>query len=186
MENRSRASIELDAWDEAYRRVENYLHACGVAPRLLLTELAMAVIEEAQRRATQTPDEHPVMISMRVALERLAAGIEDNGSESARGSEEQLRARGRLALATSGAAPRWASHVLSGQTSAAELRACYDDRPLQSGPEIRLSKLPPAPLEFAFGDDEDMPIAPWRVPVSGLAVVLGVVGAMGAAWAASH
>lgn len=178
---------EIDDWDQAYRRVESYLQACGVTPRLVLTELAVDLIERArQRAAVSDTGERPVTLAMRQLFAQMTDGF-GRAIPIDRGTDEQLRARGRLALATSDAAPRWAQLLQEKSNDLAELQQCFDARPLQPGPELRLSKLPPAPIEYAFADNEDDPaLGRWRVPVAALALAISLVGAMGAAWAVTH
>jgi len=178
---------EIDEWDQAYRRVESYLQACGVSPRLLLSEWAVDVIERARRRAQDEPSgEHPVTLAMRELFAQMTEGF-GRALLVASAHDDHLRARGRLALATSGAAPEWAKLMVEKKAELVELQPCFDARPLQAGPEIRLSKLPPAPIEYAFSDnDDETTAAPWRIPVTALALALSLVGAMGAAWAVSH
>lgn len=178
---------EMDEWDLAYRRVENYLQACGVAPRLVLTELAVSLIERVRTRAVFSPTrEAPVTLAMRELFAQMTEGF-DRAIPADRGTDAQQRARGRLALATSGAAPQWAQLLHEKNADVAQLQQCFDARPLQPGPELRLSKLPPAPIEYAFGDNEDEPVlGRWRVPVAAMALAISLVGAMGAAWAVTH
>jgi hypothetical protein len=181
-------SQPLDQWDAAYRRTESYLQACGVEPRILLTEIAMKTVDEARKRAANDRShEHPVTLTMGVLLERMAAGFSAAFEDEVR-LQDQLRARGRLALATSGEAPRWARRLLDQQRGREESFGAYlQDRPLQPGPEMRLSKMPPARIEFAFGDnDEDPPLAAQRMPISALALAICVIGTVGAAWAVTH
>lgn len=180
-------SESVDEWDVAYRRVESYLQACGVAPRLALTELAVKIIEQARgERAAHADSQPPIAVAMRVMFAEMAKSFAA-GSPDDRLPDAFWRARGRLSFATAGAAPEWAKAVSERAPNESEVPRSWLEQPLQTGPELRLSKLPPAQIEYAFGDNDDVPdYAGRRIPIAAVALAMSVVGVMGAAWAATH
>jgi hypothetical protein len=180
------ATPSIDPWDEAFRRVESYLHACRVSPRIRLTEVAIGIVDEARRRAADGSGQHPVALAMEVLKQRMATTFRAAFAEQPE-REDLVRARGRLGLMMTGAPEQWAGFLQRAQPCSPELAHDLAEQPLQAGPELRLSKMPPAKIEFGFVDDDEelAPAGRW-VPVPALAVSVVALGLMGAAWAATH
>ena len=175
------------AWDEAFLRVESYLRAHHLESRVLLNKLATDIIREAQATGGQNPGDEPVVLAMRVTHARIGAWF-SLSSKEADWSNERVRARGRLAMLLSNLAARWPNSFLSGPPVEPELSAALGSGRLMSGPELRLSNMPPAPLEFGFDDYGDP-----RLPKKDAGLFLRaavpwvlLVGLFGVAWAASH
>jgi hypothetical protein len=173
------------AWDEAFVRVQSYLHAHRLKSLLQLTQLTTEVIAEARGIAPNCPNVPPVTLAMQVLQRRMGEWFQSN-IEGGSWLDDRFRARGRLAVLLSDIVTVWPEQFLSPQLASAEAKAALQISELQPGPEVRLSKMPPAELEFGFGDQDETPeVGRWAVhPAVGMCVVL--VGAMGAAWAATH
>jgi hypothetical protein len=173
-------------WDEAFLRVESYLHAHRIESRLLVSELATSIIEEARRDAETQPDEPPVRLAMEVLQRRMAAWFRDVFQEDS-WKEEHSRRRGRLALVLTDMPSSWANDFLAERPLPGALTERLNEVALQPGPELRLSKMPPAPLEFALGDNEDAPTTlSRRAPWAAVTVWILAAGAMGVAWATTR
>ena len=176
----------LSPWDEAFVRVESYLHAHQIESRLVLSQLASSIIDEARGLAVEQPDEPPVRLAMEVVHRRMGEWF-GKTLEEGNWTEEQFRARGRLALVMTNMSNSWADGFLSNDRISPQLVERLKDSTLQAGPEMRLSKMPPAPLEFAFGDGEDSPesVSRWSA-FPALLITALVAGAVGAAWATTR
>ena len=180
------STLPQSAWDEAFLRVESYLHAHQIESRLLLTSLTTSIIEEAREGAKDQPDAHPVELSMNVVHQRMSGWFKEAFGEG-NWNEQQFRARGRLSLVMTDMASSWAQQFLSSDRVQPDLAQRLNEAALQSGPELRLSKMPPAPIEFGFSDsDEGSPAVSRWAPIPAIAIWIVVAGAMGAAWAATH
>ena len=175
------------AWDEAFLRVESYLHAHHLESRVLLNQLASDIIREARERVNGNLSLEPVATAMAITHERIgtwltAAGILGDWSE------EKVRARGRLALVLADLPGRWANYFLSPGPLPAPLVSALTSGVLRPGPELRLSNMAPAPLEFGFEETgqarsrEGKAAAVFRAAAGWLAII----GLYGAAWAAAH
>jgi hypothetical protein len=175
------------AWDEAFLRVESYLHAHHLESRTLLNQLATEIIAEARARARARGTEEPVAIAMEVTHARIGAWFARAGCESG-WAHERDRAHGRLALVIANLPGRWSNHFLSAEPVPPELAATMAAFQFQPGPELRFSNMPPAPLEFGF-DETDGPQAAqhgaWLLVRAGSSWLIAV-GLIGVAWAASH
>ena len=175
------------AWDEAFLRVESYLHAHQVESRVLLNQLVLGIIREAGARAGANPREDPVVAAMAVTHARIGAWLARAGY-AGDWSDERVRAGGRLALVLADLPESWAQCFLSSGPVPPALVTALATGVLQSGPALCFSNMAAAPLEFSFADHSD----PNKLKNGGWAHMraaagwLAIVGLYGAAWAASH
>jgi hypothetical protein len=175
------------AWDEAFLRVESYLRAHHLESRVRLNQITTEIIHEAHQQSLANPDAEPVAVAMRCTHARIGAWFSHAG-HNGDWSDERVRARGRLALVLKELPGRAANCFLSNDPGPSELPAVIASAVLRPGPELHLSNMPPAPLEFGFDEPSD----PSTAKKSGWASVreaagwIALVGIYGAAWAASH
>lgn len=175
------------AWDEAFLRVESYLRAHHVESRVVLNQLATEIIRDARDRALLSPNEEPVVAAMQATQARMGAWFARAGN-TGDWSDERVRARGRLSLVLGESPVRRQNCFLSLEEVPAEVAASLAAGVLRPNPELQLSNMPPAPLEFGFND----PVNPSIAQKSGWATMreaagwIALVGIYGAAWAASH
>lgn len=175
------------SWDEAFLRVESYLRAHHLESRVLLNQLATRIIAETKPLAEGRPAGEIVTLAMGVAQARIGAWFAEVFGEG-EGSDERLRARGRLALVLTDLPGRWSQHFLSTGPLPPELISAMRTCAFQPGPELRFTNMPPSAIDFAFGEssDPDRP-AFQRAPFLRAATSwLVLVGLLGMAWAASH
>jgi hypothetical protein len=177
-----------EPWDEAFLRVESYLHAHHIESRVLLNRLATEVIEEARCSASDRPGVPPVKLAMETVHRRMAHWFRTVFTEG-NWKEERFRARGRLALVMTDTPSKSPQAFLSNEPVAPEFAAQMQQSTLQPGPEVRLSNMAPAKLEFAFGDNDEKEKAPglgrWAA-YPALAVSVLIVSAMAYAWTSTH
>lgn len=147
-------SLADPAWDDAFLRVESYLRAHRLESRELLNRLASSIIREARHQSASQPTLAPVEIAMKVTHERIGTWFSKVYPE-ADWSHERQRTNGRLALVMADLPGKWSNHFLADDTVPAELSDGMTAFSLQSGPELRFSNMPPAPLEFGFDDASD-------------------------------
>ena len=172
------------AWDEAFLRVESYLRAHHLEGRVLLNQVVADIIREARGQNSAEP---PVTVAMRVMHARTGNWFVRAG-HTGDWSDARIRQQGRLALVLGNVPERWGNYFLSGEPPPPELAAALASGVLQSGPELRFSNMPPAPLEFGFIEPDDLNSikrSSWLI-VREAAGWLSVVGLFGVAWAASH
>ena len=182
------APVPVDpAWDEAFLRVESYLRAHHLESRVLLNQITAEIIREARQRALVHPGEEPVVAAMHATHARIGAWFASTG-HGGDWSDERVRARGRLALVLEDLPGRRANCFLSNEPIPSDHSAALVAGVLQPGPELRLSNMPAAPLEFGF-DEPAEASSPNRGGWSTIREAAGwiaIVGVYGAAWAASH
>jgi hypothetical protein len=175
------------AWDEAFLRVEGYLCSYGLESRVLLNQITASIIEAARARAREGDTTEPVPLAMEITHARIGEWFARTG-QPIDWADERMRARGRLALVFADLPGRWANHFLSPEPVPPELASRLTLFQLLSSPEMRVSAMPPATLEFGFLES-DTPRPPNRrfwPPFRALISWMLIVGFFGIAWAASH
>lgn len=139
---------ELDAWDDAFEKVENYFRAHRIQSKMLLSDLVPNVLNEAFELHLKDKTQDPVLLSAEAAnrmLEdwfRLLVG-EDSGNDVNIGS------RGRLALLLTDAPYRWAKYMLRPRSELPdefieEFCASY----IQAGPDMDPTSMVPQPIDL--------------------------------------
>lgn len=175
------------AWDEAFLRVESYLLAHHLDSRVQLNHLTADIIRDARTRVSDDPAVAPVVAAMQALQGRIGAWFARAGN-TGDWSDERVRARARLALLTAELPGHRADFFLTTGRVPPQLATALAAGALVPGPELRLSSMPPAPLEFGFSDPAE-PAVPGRSGWTRLREAAGwlsIVGLFGAAWAASH
>jgi hypothetical protein len=134
-------------WDEAFLRVESYLRAHHIDSRLLLVQLTSEILAEARRIAAQELGTAPVTIAMRVAHARIGEWFVRALNEGD-WADERFRARGRLALLMAKLPQTAPEKFLSPEPLDAGVAEKLRGAKLHPGPELSLTPMPPATLEF--------------------------------------
>jgi len=176
------------AWDEAFLRVQSYLQAYGLESPVLLNPITAGIIRQAQTQAASSGQgEAPVMLAMAVTQAHIGEWFTRAG-QNLDWTNERMRAQGRLALIFADLPGRWANHFLSQEPAPAELVAAMASSQLLPGPELRLSNMPTAPLQFGFSESGDPLLvrAKMWLPLRAMVSWLMIVGIFGVAWAAGH
>jgi len=184
--SRPRISLE-ERWDEAFLRVESYLHAHGVQSPLMVNRIATQAMQEARAAAKEIPDPEPVTLAMSALQDAMTHWYRTVLGE-AELPEEAMRAKGRLALVMARNQPGWSQQFLATDSIHPDLAAGLREAQLQPGPEVYLTNMPPAPLEFIInpGEKSDAPGYKGHGLIQAAALWVLVLGALGAAWAATH
>lgn len=174
------------AWEEAFLRVESYLRAHRIESRVLLNQRVAEIIGSARVLAQEQPEVPPVTLAMQVAHARIgewlarAAGVSD-------WTDGRVRARGRLALLLADVPGRCPEQFLTGQTPE-DVRVAMVTAELEPGPEVRLSRMPNAPLEFPLAAvvEENWVTFNRSAFLRGVTSWVLVAGLLGAAWYATR
>lgn len=170
-------------WDEAFLRVESYLRAHHIESRVLLNKLTAEIVDAARAVAVMQPDESAVTLAMQVAHARIGEWMVEALGEGD-WTDGHFRARGRLALLLADVPGRCPERFLSLQDLAPEVARAMRAGQLEPGPELRLSRMPSAPLEFPRVDS----VGETWVTFSRSAFVRGatswllIAGVVGLAW----
>ena len=142
------APVPVNAeWDDAFLRVESYLRAHQLDSRVLLNQLTTEILAAARALAAEHPHEAPVTLALQVAHARIGEWLVHALGEGD-WADERFRARGRLAILMAQVPEKCPERFLSHNELPAELRERLAAAALQPGPELRLTRMPSAPLEF--------------------------------------
>ena len=176
-----------ERWDDAFLRVESYLHAHGIRSPMIVNRIATQTVDEARQAAVADPAAEPVALAMAKLQQAMAHWYRTVLGEQDL-PEEVLRAKGRLALVMNRSEPGWTQQFLATDSVHPELAMALREARLQPGPEVQLTNMPPAPLEFMINPDERSTAPGLRGHglVQAAALWVFILGALGAAWAASH
>lgn len=142
------AEVPVNAeWDEAFLRVESYLRAHQIESRVLLNRLTTDIVVAARALASEHPGEPPVTLAIQVAHARIGEWLVHT-LEGGDWTDGRFRARGRLALLMADIPQRCPELFLGSEELPPELQVRMRSARLAAGPEMRLTPMPPSPLEF--------------------------------------
>lgn len=184
----SPAAIPATAeWDEAFLRVESHLRAYRIESRVRLNQLASEIINDARAMAVQHPDEAPVTLAMQITHARIGGWLVQALGEGD-WADERFRARGRLAILMAEIPRRCPELFLSNEKLPAEVELRMRSAYLRPGPNVRLSSMRSAPLDFPLGAYVDQK---WRelsraVVLRSVTVWCALFGLLSLAWFATR
>jgi hypothetical protein len=138
-------------WDEAFSRVESYLRAHRIESRVLLNQLATDILTDARTLALEHPQEPPVTLALQVTHARIGEWLVHALGEGD-WADERFRARGRLAILMANIPRQCPEHFLTHENLPAEVERGLATAELQSGPELKLARMPSAELEFPLAE----------------------------------
>jgi hypothetical protein len=148
----------LDLWNEAARRLEDYLRAHRVRDRERLIRLNLELLDEAHRRHATDPARPPLDVTMELAADRIEAWFSRLADETAP-PDSQLAARARGAWFASGLHREWPTAFLDPAPPAA-LVAAVRSVSMQAGPALEFSSLIRA--EVDYGAMENLAEGTWQ------------------------
>lgn len=150
--------MNLDAWNPAALRLEDYLRAHRVHDRTHLLRLNLLLLEESRALHLAQPQRTPLDVTMTLATTRIEEWFSRLADETA-APDPQLAARGRAAWFASGLHRQWPSAFLA-PDSPAELLAAVRSASLQAGPALEFSSL--LRTEVDYGPMEELAGGTWQ------------------------
>ena len=177
------ATGTMEAWNEAYVRVEDYLRAHRIHNRLHQSRLILRLLERAARRHEQDPSLHPTTLAVAETELLMDAWFGEMLGE--RGlPHERMAIDGRVALALCDGPQRWPYAFLDERNIPPEFRDAMQSGVIRAGPDLAVSSMVPrqidlGPIPEAAGETfetlERWPIlrtlALWALLAGALAVV---------------
>jgi hypothetical protein len=181
------SSITSPTWDEAFLRVESYLRAYGLESRVRLNQITSEVIQEAQAYWRGGAEPSPITLSMQLARDRIDAWLAKI-ELAPEPTGEKTGADARVALILADLPGRWASYFLSAHALPEEFVNSLNSTRVLPTPEMRISNMPPAPLEFVGAESAIPERSAWSSSAFSKAALgwIFILGFFSAAWAASH
>ena len=139
---------ELDAWDDAFEKVENYLRAHRFQSKVLLSEMVPEILERALEKHQQDPTQDPVKLASHEADLKLEEWFAELISDEV-DTDVSTGARGRLALLLMDAPYKWPHYMLRPRSELPdefieEFCKCY----LKAGPDMDPRSMLPQPIDL--------------------------------------
>jgi hypothetical protein len=137
----------VEAWNEAYVRLEDYLRAHRIHYRLHQPRLILAILENAARRHAADPSLDPTVLAAE-EIERLmddwfANVLDERGQPHAR-----IAVDGRVALLLCDGPRRWPSAFLDEQHVPEEFVLAMRASSIRAGPDLEVSSMVARPIDF--------------------------------------
>lgn len=139
---------ELELWDDAFEKVENYLRAHRIQSKVVLAEFVPEILARAHEKHRLDPSQDPVGLASHEADHLLENWFKELTGDSTQG-EVEAGARGRLALLLMDAPRRWPQFMLRPRHDlpeefVEEFRRSY----LKAGPDMDPTHMVPQPIDL--------------------------------------
>ncbi|MCZ6674967.1 MAG: hypothetical protein O7C75_18710 [Verrucomicrobia bacterium] len=139
---------ELEAWDDAFEKVENYLRAHRFQSKVLLAEFVPEILARAHEKYRLDPSQDPVKLASREADLKLEGWFEELISDSV-DFGVSTGARGRLALLLMDAPTRWPQYMLRPRSELPdEFVEEFCRSYLKAGPDMDPTHMLPRPIDL--------------------------------------
>lgn len=137
----------LDAWNDAYVRVEDYLRAHRIHNRLHSSRLILKILERAARRHALDPTIEPTTLAAEETEQMM-----DRWFANALGVREQPHERiavdGRVALLLCDGPQKWSDAFLDEEKMPEEFAHSMQTGALTAGPDMAVSSMVPRPIDL--------------------------------------
>ena len=137
----------LEAWNNAYVRVEDYLRAHRIQNRLHSSRLILKILEQAAVRHAADPTLDPTTIAAEeteAMMDRWFAEILDERDQP----HERIAVDGRVALLLCDGPQKWPYAFLETQQVPAEFIQSMRAGALAAGPDMAVSSMVPRPIDL--------------------------------------
>jgi hypothetical protein len=137
----------VEAWNEAYVRMEDYLRAHRIHYRLHQPRLIRTILERAAGRHAADPTLEPIVLAAEeielLMDEWFAAVLDERGQPHAR-----IAVDGRVALLLCDGPQRWPSAFLDEQNVPGEFVQAMRASSIKAGPDLEVSSMVARPIDF--------------------------------------
>lgn len=141
------AGRPLEEWNNAYSKVESYLHALRVRNKVLLGQLVALVLERAVQRSAGEPGRSATELAVE-EMDRLVNEWFAQVLQAPPAGAEMLSTRGRMALLLADMPGQWQDQFLRPGPWPDEFVVAMRDSYLRAGPNFQLAQMTPRPLDL--------------------------------------
>ncbi len=137
----------MDAWNEAYVRIEDYLRAHRIHNRLHQSRLIQTILERAARRHEANPALNPTALAaeeMDELMQRWFAAALGGGDPGG----ERIAAEGRLALLLCDGSEKWPYAFLDERVIPPDFGQAMRTGVIEAGPDMAVSSMVPRPIDL--------------------------------------
>jgi len=137
----------LEAWNDAYVRVEDYLRAHRIHNRLHQSRLILRILERAAQRHEAHPELAPTTLAAEEA-ERMMDGWFGEVLGEKDLPHERIAVTGRLALLLTDGAERNPYAFLDEEHIPPEFARALQQSSMEAGPDLAVSSMVPRPIDL--------------------------------------
>lgn len=137
----------LEAWNNAYVRVEDYLRAHRIHNRLHSSRLILRILERAAMRHAANPSLDPTMLAAEeteAMMDRWFAEILDERDQP----HERIAVDGRVALLLCDGPQKWPYAFLEDRQVPEDFVQAMRAGALAAGPDMAVSSMVPRPIDL--------------------------------------
>jgi hypothetical protein len=173
---------EIDEWNDAYEKLENYLRAHGVESQLYRAQLITTILGRVNDREGGHPVTSPIsalaIIETNLLLNEWFSIIMN---QPVKMDGKYAKVDGRVALYLCNSSTRWPYAFLQTHHVPPEMAAAMRDGLMHTGPELQVSSMVPRPIDLgrlpSIADDAFTALhrAPLIKTLIGWAIFLGVL-----------
>ena len=143
------ATGTMEAWNEAYVRVENYLRAHRIHNRLHSSRLIQKILERAARRHAENPLLDPTTLAAEETETMMDLWFAD--VLDARGHpHERIAVDGRVALLLSDGPEKWPYAFLDEERIPDDFARAMRQGVIAAGPDMAVSSMVPRPIDLGL------------------------------------
>jgi hypothetical protein len=137
----------MEAWNDAYVRVEDYLRAHRIHNRLHSSRLVLQILERAARRHAENPKLDPTALAaeeIEAEMDRWFAIALDERDQP----HERIAIDGRVALLLSDGPQKWSYAFLDEKNLPEDFVKAMQAGALTAGPNMAVSSMVPRPIDL--------------------------------------
>ena len=146
MNEPSVAPTDVEAWNQAYDRLVNFLGTFELGDHARVSQLALNLFRQAQDLHRQDPSRDPTTLTLSQAQKNLAEWLATNLAEENK-SPSHVLPIGYIAVLLS-RVNRSAPHTFLASPLPEELRQALRETLLVTGPDLNVSSMTPRHLDF--------------------------------------
>ena len=137
----------LDAWNDAYVRVEDYLRAHRIHNRLHQSRLILRILERAARRHETNPGASPTTLAAEEAGQMMDAWFGEVLGEKDL-PHDRLAVTGRVALLLTDGPQKNPYAFLNAEQVPPEFARALQRSSIDAGPDLAVSSMVPRPIDL--------------------------------------
>lgn len=137
----------MEAWNDAYVRVEDYLRAHRIHNRLHASRLILQILERAARRHAENPKLDPTSLAaeeIEAEMDRWFATVLDERDQP----HERIAVDGRVALLLCDGPQKWSYAFLDEKNIPQEFTKAMKAGAIAAGPNMAVSSMVPRPIDL--------------------------------------
>jgi hypothetical protein len=138
----------LDAWNEAYAKVESFLAALRVRNKFVLGRCVVGILDRARRRAEIEHEKSPGELAMEEAVKVVNDWVGAVLGMDVADTPHRIATQGRLAMLPADVSGQWQHLFLTPGPWPPEFTRAMRESYLRAGPDFQISQMRPRPIDL--------------------------------------